>query len=251
MNHSSILDKQQIQALIDQNLLMGWEKKSYLDFRRVMLDNSAPYPCYFAVEAEKKGWARYLFADSANDEKELKRVKVGLEEYLQNYRSISKRTTMIIFFKPLPKNTPAEEYKKQFWNVLKYLHENDSHPWPEDIPADPNHPKWEFCFAGEPMFIVARAPYFNARRSRYNENGLEITIQPRGTLEDITGETPQGKQVRKIIRQRLEKYDFISPHPDIGDYGDPNNLEWKQYILPDTNDESVVRCPITGRRAVR
>jgi len=35
-------------------------------------------------------------------------------------------------------------------------------------------------------------------------------------------------------------------HPDIGDYGAENSHEWKQYILPETNEESVMRCPITG-----
>ena len=44
----------------------------------------------------------------------------------------------------------------------------------------------------------------------------EITLQPRGTLDDITGDTKQGKQVRKVIRKRLLAYDDIPMHPDIG-----------------------------------
>ncbi|PEN12698.1 hypothetical protein CN630_33370, partial [Bacillus wiedmannii] len=89
-------------------------------------------------------------------------------------------------------------------------------------------------------------PIYAERQSRYTENGLEITLQPRGTLDDITGNTKQGKQVRKVIRKRLLAYDNISMHPDIGDYGAENSHEWKQYILPETNEESVMRCPITG-----
>ena len=48
-----------------------------------------------------------------------------------------------------------------------------------------------------------------------------------------------------MIRKRLLAYDDIPMHPDIG-LRNKRNLEWKQYMLPETNEESVMRCPITG-----
>ena len=70
-----------------------------------------------------------------------------------------------------------------------------------------------------------------------------MTIQPRGTLDDITGDTTEGMQARSIIRDRLTNYDDVDPHPDIGDYGNPATREWKQYLPPTSNEESLGELP--------
>ncbi|MED0662175.1 YqcI/YcgG family protein [Geobacillus thermodenitrificans] len=241
-----VLDQVEINRRIKEKTLKDWELECYQSFRDNILDKEHPYPCYFAVEAEKKGLSRYIFVQSTTED-ELLRLRDGLYEYIKTYRNIGKRTTLVAFFKPPKEVVYAEYYKGQFWKVLQFLMEHDPEPWPRDIPTDPNHPKWEYCFGGEPIFVVCRAPIYHARKSRYTSNGLEITFQPRGTLDDITGDTPRGQQVREIIRARLKQYDAIPPHPDIGDYGDPDKREWKQYILPDTNEESVMRCPLKRR----
>ncbi|PSP42965.1 hypothetical protein BRC68_09520, partial [Halobacteriales archaeon QH_6_64_20] len=49
------------------------------------------------------------------------------------------------------------------------------------------------------------------------------------------------------IRDRLREYDSVPRHPDSGDYADPRRHEWKQYMLPETNAESVARCPLPER----
>jgi FPC/CPF motif-containing protein YcgG len=41
----------------------------------------------------------------------------------------------------------------------------------------------------------------------------------------------------------LADYDDVDPHPDIGDYGDPATREWKQYLPPTSNDESLGEFP--------
>jgi len=234
--------------LIEHHGKEDWRSKSYDKFQENILDESSPFPCYFAVEAEKKGLARYIFIDSPYDNHELDRLRNGLYQYIGNYRSIGKRTTLVTFFKPSSHNLQAEDYKNQFWHVLQYLADHDPVSWPSDIPQNPEDPKWEFCFAGEPIFVVARAPFYSARKSRYTPYALEITMQPRGTLDDITGDTKKGQQVRRVIRERLKQYDLIPPHPDIGDYGTEQTREWMQYVLPDTNEESVVRCPFTRKK---
>jgi len=243
-----LFTKDEIQNDIKNNLLSQWKIKSYNDFRENILDDNRPFPCYFAVEAEKRGHSRYIFSESAYNEDELLKVRDGIYEYIKTYRTISKRTTLVIFFKPSESALPSEAYKEQFWHVLNFLRENDPEPWVESIPEDPYNSKWEFCFGGEPIFVVSRMPIYNARKSRYTNGGLEITLQPRGTLDDITGDTKKGQQVRKVIRERLEAYDDVEIHPDIGDYGVEGAYEWKQYVLPERNEESVMRCPITGAK---
>ena len=56
-----------------------------------------------------------------------------------------------------------------------------------------------------------------------------------------------GQRARSTIRYRLAAYDDIPRHPDSGDYADPRRREWKQYMLPETNAESVARCPLSER----
>lgn len=180
---SSLLDQEKIKEGMEKGILKEWMITTYSDFRNSLLDDSAPYPCYFAVEAEKNGLIRYIFAESAYDTHELLNIRDGVYEYIKSYKSIGKRTTLVIFFKPSENELRAEDYKKQFWNVVKFLNENDPEPWPSEIPKDPNHPEWEFCFGGEPIFLVCRAPFYSDRKSRFTANGLEITMQPRSSEE--------------------------------------------------------------------
>ena len=201
------------------------------------------YPCHFAVNAERNDSARYIFAEDARDRDALLKVREGLRQYLERYRSIADRTTLVIFFKPAAGDQSEQEYRDQFWRVLEFLNERDPEPWPSDVPEDPNDPEWEFCFSGEPMFIVGRAPFYTDRKSRYTPHGLEMTIQPRRTLDDISGDTIEGQHARSVIRDRLTDYDDIAPHPDIGDYGDPDTREWKQYLLPTSNGENLREFP--------
>ncbi|CAI6326322.1 YqcI/YcgG family protein [Bacillus subtilis] len=247
VKYGHLYDQQRIEDEIRNGQLAEWKASCYRNFHENIMDELSPFPCYFAVEAEKRGFSRYLFVDSLDTE-ELITARDGVYEYIKTYRDIAKRTTLVIFFKSSDQPLSAEEYKKQFWRFLKFLNENDPEPWNDEIPQDPYHSKWEFCFGGEPVFVVCRAPIYQSRRSRYTSTGLEITLQPRGTLDDITGDTKKGQQVRKVIRDRLKAYDSISIHPDIGDYGNDDTYEWKQYMLPETNEESVMRCPITGRK---
>ncbi|WP_129113714.1 YqcI/YcgG family protein [Halegenticoccus tardaugens] len=242
MNKTGLLfDQSEIQDAIEAGELTTWKKKRYIKFRETM--RGTHYPCHFAVNAERNDIARYLFVGDVHDRDALFKVREGLRQYLERYQSIAERTTLVIFFKP-PNNDQSErEYRDQFWRVLEFLNERDPEPWPSDIPEDPNDPEWEFCFCGESMFIVGRAPFYTDRKSRYTPYGLEITIQPRRVLDDVSGDTIEGQHARSVIRDRLKGYDDVAPHPDIGDYGDPNTREWKQYLLPNSNDESMNEFP--------
>ncbi|WP_342399669.1 hypothetical protein NST20_13720 [Weizmannia sp. FSL W8-0676] len=56
---SSLLDQEKIKEGMEKGILKEWMITTYSDFRNSLLDDSAPYPCYFAVEAEKNGLIRY------------------------------------------------------------------------------------------------------------------------------------------------------------------------------------------------
>ena len=236
-----LFGRSELQDAIEAGELAAWKKNRYTAFRERMQETR--YPCHFAVNAERNDTARYLFVGRPRDRDALFKLKEGLQQYLERYQSIAERTTLVVFFNPPDGDQSEHEYRDHFWGVLEFLNEQDPKPWPSDVPEDPDDPEWEFCFCGESMFIVGRAPFYTDRKSRYTPHGLELTIQPRGVLDDISGDTIEGQRVRSIIRDRLTEYDDVSPHPDIGDYGEPNTREWKQYLLPTSNDESVNEFP--------
>lgn len=236
-----LFDQSGLRAAIEAGELTPWKEQRYLAFRKTMRETR--YPCHFAVRAERTDSARYLFAGDARDRDALHAVREGLRLYLERYQSIAERTTLVIFFEPPTGNLREQEYRDRFWSVLEFLNRRDPEPWPSEVPNDPDDPEWEFCFSGEPMFIVGRAPFYTDRKSRYTPYGLEITIQPRRILDDISGDTIEGQQARSVISDRLEEYDDVAPHPDIGDYGDPDTREWKQYLLPGSNGESLDEFP--------
>lgn len=242
----TLFGRSELQDAIEAGELTAWKKKRYVAFRETM--QNTRYPCHFAVDAEQTDSARYLFVGDTHDHGALLKVSEGLRQYLEQYRSIAERTTLVMFFKPPIEDRSEQEYRDQFWRVLEFLHKRDPEPWPSNTPEDPNDPEWEFCFSGEPMFIVGRAPFYADRKSRYTPYGLEITIQPRGVLDDISANTIKGQRARSIIGDRLKAYDDIAPHPDIGDYNDPNTREWKQYLLPTSNTESLTEFPFEIQR---
>jgi FPC/CPF motif-containing protein YcgG len=238
--------KPALRDAIDRGELADWKATRYRAFHRTMTDGETPYPCYFAVEAEEEGRFRYTFPGPPDDAGARSRLAGALEAYLADYESIGGPTSLVVLFEPSGEQS-AGSYKRQFWDVLGALQERDPEPWPETVPTDPGHPKWRYCFAGEPLFLVARAPFYEARRSRYTPHGLEITVQPAGVFEGLSGTSDEGQRARSAIRDRLREYDDLPRHPDSGDYADPRRREWQQYMLPETNAESVARCPLPER----
>jgi FPC/CPF motif-containing protein YcgG len=49
------------------------------------------------------------------------------------------------------------------------------------------------------------------------------------------------------VRRRLEKWDDIPVHPDLGVYSDPRKNEWKQYFLSDDMKPETGGCPFRMR----
>ena len=96
------------------------------------------------------------------------------------------------------------------------------------------------------MFPTCRAPFYDQRLSRHCPVGLEVTFQPRALFEslDVTGDTEWGQQAREIIQDRLEEYDGVCPHADLGDWGVDGDREWRQYMLSSDDAQTPDQCPI-------
>lgn len=166
---------------------------------------------------------------------------------MEQARSFGNYTSMVTFFN-IDKDLSIHEYQHTFWSILTRLHNIDLKEWPESIPNEENDPLWEFCFHGEPIFVVCNTPAHEMRRSR-RANTYMITFQPRWVFDSIGLGTPKGDKSKDLVRSLLRQYDAIDPFPHLGIYGSPNNREWLQYFIPDTNEVSATaQCPFHHMR---
>ena len=60
---------------------------------------------------------------------------------------------------------PMSRYRRRFWDILAGLARQDDTPWPADIPEALGTPGWEFCFRGEPIFVVCNTPAISFARA--------------------------------------------------------------------------------------
>ncbi|MGE5291013.1 MAG: YqcI/YcgG family protein [Micromonosporaceae bacterium] len=198
------------------------------------------YPCYFGRLALEHG---ELFATFFEDS--VKTLAASLTEFLDMSRQhLESRMALAAFHRPYDQPVRELSYAERFWDVLQQLHDMDDSDWPADVPLQPENPAWEYSFHGVPMFVFAAAPTYARRASRNVGPGLVLLFQPRNVFNGIEGGTPRGIKARLVIRDRLSRWDTVPPHPDLADYGDPSNNEWRQYFIPDDQSRLYERCPL-------
>jgi len=219
-----------------------WFYSSYMTLREQVLDPA--YPCYFGTLAERRGEMFYSFVeeDSADDLPETMKTFTELAS-----RGEFKRYNFAVFFEPDETPLAHDTYRSLFWNVLQRLHDADEHSSADSMPS-PSAEEWEFSFGGVEMFVVCACPSFKARRSRNLGPGMVLLFQPRSVFIDTITNHVINREARDVVRNRLARWDAIGAHPDLGFYGDPGNLEWKQYFLEDDNTANNADCPFSKRR---
>ena len=227
-----------------------WGPACLDDLVGTLLSVESPFPCTFAVAAAKKGSLRFGFVDDLDDQDAWEPLAKIVSSYLDVYRTLSQDTSLVVFFRPDQTVRTIEAYHQKFWAVLQFLHERDPMRWPAAIPADPEHPMWEFSYGGTPIFVVCNTPAHHTRRSR-NSPGFVITFQPRWVFQGLDAGTPRGDAARRVIRKRLRAFDDMEPSDELGNYGDPDNREWRQYFLPDRNTDAALGCPFLARAATQ
>lgn len=116
-----LFDKASLERRIERGDLESWKATRYRTFREAMTDKEAPFLCYFAVEAQREGYFRYVFPESSSDGDALNALGKRLAEFLDRYEEFGEYTSLVVLFRPPKENLPAETYKRRFWNVLGYL----------------------------------------------------------------------------------------------------------------------------------
>ncbi len=213
-----------------------WQRVVFSEFESTLTSRSRQFPCIFGVTGFKKGQLRFAFPDPLTPET----LAPVLRDYLKDARSFGRMTSLVVFARPGPVQS-IEDYRTRFWDVLDGLEALDQSPRPEDIPENLDEARWEFCFAGEPIFVVCNTPAHVLRQSRRSTSFM-ITFQPRWVFEGITDtKEPAALRSLDMVRDRLEEFDAIAPTPVLGNYGDPDNREFEQYFIDDTNEAPA--CP--------
>lgn len=223
-----------------------WQQSAYTDFAATIADEANTFPCVPARMGFLSNHLRYSFVEDPREEQSIKALAQCLKEYAKSSQTYGKYTTLAVFF-----HTPNDmlnrfkvvDYQHLFWTILNNLTKIDDIDWPEEIPTDPTHTEWEFCFNGDPYFISCATPAHKLRRSRHFST-LFMAIQPRWIFEEINDATVFGQKLKKQIRQRIADYDALPGHPDLKWYGQEDSYEWKQYFLNDDNS-SPTKCPFS------
>lgn len=220
----------------------SWQAILFQELASTLNSDTRAFPCVFGVAGYRADQLRYLFLDD-DDVEGLAR---NLRAYMAESRSCGPNTSLLVFFRPRPL-LPLEAYRAKFWAMLGRLASLDDSEWPADIPAELDNPHWEFCFAGEPVFVVCNTPAHVQRQSRRSSSFM-MTFQPRWVFDNILG-SPRAREASvSKVRQRLATYDMIPPSEELGAYGDPSNREYKQYFLGDDN-RPTTGCPFHAMRA--
>jgi uncharacterized protein len=226
--------------------LPHWGEEALAAFAEEVGSPESRFPCTFAVTALRRGDLRYAFVEDAMYEEAWEPLVEILTGYMPMAREIGRETSRIVFFRPEERSLEIGRYQAAFWRLLQFLHDRDPQPWPRQIPRELDSEYWEFCFAGEPTFVVCNTPSHRRRASR-RSRGMLVAFQPRWVFDGLEIHTKKGRLARDKIRRRLCDYDGMPPYPALGPYGDPDYREWPQYFLPDTNERAAHSCPLQVR----
>lgn len=220
-----------------------WLAASYAHFVSQLGDPG--YPCFLGGAALRQHHLYCTVADAAR----LPALPRVLQRFLRGCgEAPGERRNLTIFFEPDTPPLSIDAYRERFWSFLAYLRAHDPLPWPPALPTDTEDAGWEFAFAGQGLFVFCAAPCYRRRRSRNLGPGMVLLMQPRSSFFGLDGHTAVGQAVRRVTRERLQAWDGMLPHADLGSYGDADNREWKQYMLPDDEQPLVGRCPFHAAR---
>lgn len=212
-----------------------WQRILFNEFAATLTSEARPFPCVFGVNGFRTNQLRFAFPDPL-DAAHLAPI---LEGYLAGARSYGPNTSLVVFARPGP-IASMEAYCTRFWSLLNGLASVDGTPWPEVVPQELDHPHWEFCFAGEPIFVVCNTPAHVLRQSR-RATSFMLTFQPRWVFDRILGSKKAAETAFEKVRSRLRSYDLLGPSPVLGRYGEPANREFQQYFIDDTDEKP--KCP--------
>ncbi|MTH53614.1 hypothetical protein GKZ89_09380 [Bacillus mangrovi] len=221
--------------------LEDWQRDAFVRFSGKLSSGTDLFPCIPATIGHKLHHFRYAFFNDPKQEGTLIKTAAALKQYGRLSRDFGPYTSLICFFNTDYPHYETEDYRTLFWDALQQLNRLDGAEWPEHIPKDPEHHLWEYCFEGEQYFMYCGTPAHQRRQTRHSPYFI-WAITPRWVLDRFNEAEERARKMKESIRERIQKYDSISIHPDLNSYGSDENFEWKQYFLSD-DQQPAGKCP--------
>ena len=221
----------------------AWVNDSITEFESIV--SASNFPCLFGKKAFKsKSILVATVKFHANGKYE--DLKSSLEQYTNFVKStpIQDRiwSPLIVFFDE--KFFERNNHFDVAWDALNWVHAQDTEQWPENIPHDPEDPKWAFCFNDVPLFINMSSGGYKILKNRNLGRHLVFVINPRENFDFMASlETKSGVLVREAIRARVVKLNDQPIPAELGFYGDESNREWMQYQLSEEALPRPSKCP--------
>jgi N-omega-hydroxy-L-arginine synthase len=245
-------------SIVTQQAL-GREDCARAPWHRVVLDDLADrltppsdFPCTFSQNAFRRELVRFVFVEDLSGES-LGALRTGLLEYITEARDWSGQVNhahpLIVAFSP--EAIPAgdlEHAQGLAWQVLQDWLDHDPCPWPEGVARVPEAPFWSLSFGGMQLFVNMSAPDHERRKSRNLGRHFVLVVNPRERFDIVAGDTPEGRRVRDVIRERSTRYDGMDHAPELGSF-EKGEIEWWQYALGEDNAPRANRCPLKMPRS--
>jgi FPC/CPF motif-containing protein YcgG len=230
-------------AEVESAQLPPWAAAAYAEIRDKVLDEA--FPCTFGTVAQRRGEILYAFLSPT----ELRDALIAYTDFLRPLEPVTASLTPFAAVMPPLERFSERQYFDYGWSLLQRLHNEDSHPWPDRIPRDPDDPKWSYCFGGLPLFVNFKTPEHVKRKSRRTERSFMLLFQSRDGFDVVAGDSVQGRRARDLIRRKLAAYDAVSVYPELAHYATAENREWRQYFVPEDNAPLARECPfhVTSR----
>jgi FPC/CPF motif-containing protein YcgG len=249
-SESLLWTRPQIEAARTEQRLPAWAGEAYDTFNARVSD--LRFPCTFGTVAQQRGTLLYAFTRSLRGEPDRLHVQFLITDYLARLQGLTREESsfalLVLFVDPQSLPPELAAHHQAVWDLLQFLHEADSSPWAPGVATDPDHPLWSFCLGGAPLFVNISSPAHQQRQSRNLGSALTLVIQLRESFDLVAPDTPTGRRVRRMIRERVEAFDQVPTYAELGYYQDPRNREWKQYGIPDGHEPQMTRCPFKARK---
>jgi hypothetical protein len=222
-----------------------WLATAYREFTRRLLADGGGYPCHFGVQGQRGGGNWFTAVDEhAPGEHDLDGLADVVREFRHRAWTGPRRQSLVVFVGPPDPAAALDRERERFWAVLSGLSQRDTRPWPADQSTDTADPHWQWCFDGEPWFVFAASPAYRRRRSRNLGPCLVAVLQVRRVFDGLSGSSLAGRAAKARIRHELSVYDEVGPHPHLGDQEASSSYKWRQYVLPDDDEEFAPQgCP--------
>lgn len=223
-----------------------WHREVLHDLADRLTPPSA-FPCTFSQNAFRRGLVEFAFVDRL-DAGGLAQLRADLGRYIAaavrwDGQVNTARPLVVAFSQDAAQASSVAGYHAIGWRVLQDWLDHDRAPWPAGVAKDPDAPFWSMCYGGMQLFVNFSSPAHVQRKSRNLGRHFLFIINPRERFDQVAGDTPDGRRVRQVIRDRAEAYDGIPHAPELGMY-QKGALEWLQYGVSDDNAPPKATCPL-------